>query len=103
MSWRPEADAELLRMVLAGEPWEVIGEHFKPGRKAAATIVQNRYHKLATPADREQRRRALRERNGNKPAVYSSRGGIGGSTERPEPAIGRERRDPWAGMGDCFA
>lgn len=79
--------AELIRRGRAGDSWQSIGAAFGVMPRSAQTA----FHRYGNAADEEARRQALKARKFNRPTGYRRR--IAGPTER---------RDPWAGMGECF-
>lgn len=87
--------AELIRRASDGESWEEIATDFQLHAGKGAEAVFARY---ATEVDKAARRTALKRRNFNKNQPYRNRGGY-----LVEPGVKRERTDPWAGMGECFA
>lgn len=95
--------AELIRQARAGDSWQAIGARFFPWRspERAISAVSGIFHRNAAPDDLRARRAALRRHNYNLPR------GLGpAATARrrdEELAARRERVDPFAAMGLCFA
>lgn len=90
--------AELMRLAREGERWEEIGAVFYPHLVSGGHSCSNVFTLFATADDRQARRAALKARNFNKSEPYKNRGGY-----LSAPGVQRERVDPWAGMGECFA
>lgn len=97
VKWTEQKISELIDLARAGEPWEAITAYFYPGMKRGVTAAIRVFDRHASEADKVARKQALADRNYNYPK------GRGGSQEKPEPAMRREMRSPWAGMGNCFA
>lgn len=101
--WTPETIADLIARGRAGESWQALATRFYPDQQVSRKAPERAFERYATPADWDERQRSLVSRHFNKPKIYSNRGLGGGSTARPEPPLRPEDKDPWAGMGRCFA
>jgi hypothetical protein len=105
-AWKEEPLAELMRLARAGESWQMIGSVFFPRSLPHRAIKASReaFARHADCADREARRWALRAHNFNKPPGLSRRAARRHRRRaRVESAVSRERVDPFAGLGGCFA
>jgi hypothetical protein len=105
-SWKEEPLAELMRMARAGESWQMIGVRFFPHSlpQRAIKAARNAFARHADCADLAARRMALRAHNFNKPPGLSRRAERRRRQRRSvEIMVPRERVNPFAGLGRCFA
>lgn len=104
--WKGPAVARLILQARQGDHWEAIGlafyPHGKPQRvRTAAAEIFRRY---ASEDDRKVRAAAVRARNWNKNPGLSERADRRRRRHgRDNIGVMRERTDPLAGLGECFA
>lgn len=105
--WRPEVVATVIAIGRTGQSWTAIGAAMCPSDPdpvRAGTRMRFVFFRAARPDDRIARRRAMRALNYNKPPGITP--SSASRRRRKGVAIGNvvpQVRDPWAGMGDCFA
>lgn len=97
----PELSA-LIKRAVAGEPWAEIAATFYPGSYYGHKKANDIFTAYASALDKAERHEALVRRG------FNGRGGQFGKVKAApalvrEPAVLREKRDPWANMGACFA
>jgi len=104
--WKAPAVARLILHARAGDSWEAIGHAFYPNGKPkrVRTAAAEIFRRYACEDDRQARAAAIRARNWNKNPGLSDRADRRRRQHgRDNIGVMRERSDPLAGFGECFA
>lgn len=93
---------DLISRAITGERWADIGATFYPNSYYGHKKANDIFTAYASAIDKAERHEALVRKG------FNGRGGQFGKIRTSpalarEPAVLREKRDPWADMGACFA